>query len=44
MNWNDELPKFEQDEYTFRVNETVADDFLIGIVKALDADVDDEIE
>lgn len=44
LNWNDELPAFELDDYTFQVLETVSEDFSIGVVKANDRDVDDVIE
>lgn len=44
LNWNDELPKFEEDEYVFNVDETVTANYLIGQVKATDRDIDDSIE
>lgn len=44
LNWNDELPIFEEDEYIFSVLETVGEDFLIGTVKANDRDIDDHVE
>lgn len=44
LNWNDELPKFEREEYNFSVNETVSKDYLIGSVRAKDRDIDDKIE
>jgi len=44
LNWNDELPEFELDEYVFRVDETAGKDFTIGFVKANDRDIDDRIE
>jgi hypothetical protein len=43
LNWNDELPKFEKDEYVFEVLETITKDSVIGAVKATDRDVNDEV-
>ena len=43
LNWNDELPMFEKDEYLFEVNETITMDSLIGQVTATDRDIDDRI-
>lgn len=44
LNWNDELPMFDSEEYTFQVNETVGKDFAIGAVRATDRDIDDYVE
>jgi hypothetical protein len=44
LNWNDEIPKFEEDLYVFEVPETVTKDYSIGAVKANDRDIDDKIE
>lgn len=44
LNWNDELPKFDEDEYIFSVLETVSKDSPIGTVTARDRDKDDIIE
>lgn len=44
LNWNDELPKFDEDEYIFSVLETVSKDAPIGTVTAQDRDKDDTIE
>lgn len=43
LNWNDELPQFEEDEYLFEVNETITMDSFIGQVTATDRDIDDRI-
>lgn len=43
-NWNDELPHFEQEEYIFRVLETVSAGESIGFVLALDEDIGDTLE
>lgn len=43
LNWNDELPAFEKDEYVFEVLETVSKDASIGTVTANDKDIDDVI-
>lgn len=43
LNWNDELPKFEKDEYNFQVLETALKETSIGDVTATDRDIDDEI-
>lgn len=43
LNWNDELPKFKEDEYLFEVNETITMNSLIGQVTATDRDIDDRI-
>lgn len=43
LNWNDELPKFKEDEYLFEVLETITMDSLIGQVTATDRDIDDKI-
>lgn len=43
LNWNDEIPIFEENSYEFYVNETIEKDKLIGFVKATDKDVDDEV-
>lgn len=43
LNWNDELPMFEEEEYLFEVNETITMDSLIGQVIATDRDIDDRI-
>lgn len=44
LNWNDELPMFENEEYKFSVLETVGVDHSIGFVHAEDRDIDDKIE
>lgn len=44
INWNDELPTFETEEYNFEVEETVSSDYLIGTVSATDRDIDDRLE
>lgn len=44
MNWNDELPAFTEQEYSFEVNETVGNDFSIGSILANDDDIDDFVE
>lgn len=43
LNWNDELPMFEEEEYLFEVNETITMDSLIGQVTATDRDINDKI-
>ena len=44
INWNDELPMFENDEYNFSILETVSSGVTIGTVKAKDRDVGDRLE
>ncbi|XP_070502052.1 cadherin-AgCad1-like isoform X3 [Chironomus tepperi] len=44
LNWNDELPEFEANEYIFSINETAGSNYTIGFVKANDRDIGDEIE
>lgn len=44
LNWNDELPMFQTDEYNFEVLETVGNGHSIGHVLAEDRDIDDSIE
>lgn len=43
LNWNDELPMFEMEEYLFEVKETITMNSLIGQVTAKDRDIDDRI-
>lgn len=43
LDWNDELPIFDNPEVYVKVEETVPEDTLIGTVRATDRDVDDTI-
>lgn len=44
INWNDELPMFDAEEYKFSVPETVGENHSIGYVTASDRDIGDSIE
>lgn len=44
INWNDELPIFDQESLTVSFNETEGEGFFVGNVRAHDRDVDDRVE
>lgn len=44
INWNDELPIFDEDAYSVTFEETVGDGFHVGKYRATDRDVDDKVE
>lgn len=43
INWNDELPIFNETSYTAAFNETVGEGFYVGTVLARDRDIDDRV-
>ncbi|CAG9787433.1 unnamed protein product [Diatraea saccharalis] len=43
INWNDELPIFEETAYHVTFQETVEKDFFVGTVLATDRDIDDKV-
>lgn len=43
INWNDELPIFDEDDYKIAVNETIGINELVIIVHATDRDVGDSV-
>lgn len=44
INWNDELPIFENSVQTVSFNETEGAGFFVGTVVAHDRDIDDRVE
>ncbi|XP_052863695.1 cadherin-23-like [Anopheles cruzii] len=42
-NWNDEIPKFSQEEYQISVLETIGENHLLATISVTDRDIDDGV-